>query len=236
MDAIVKSLLIGGFLAILFAGLVISVPTTFAITDNYSGNWLVPKEGNSVGFNYKVTVDVQTEENGNWTIGNEYAISFTISITSANQTYFDSQELHVDILHPEIFRDHELVYNANDTVLASANITHTGNFVVEYKPTGNLSELDLDEKNNADWDFLLLFKVYKNQQLIPSSVVDWYWETDHPITIALEEQTVLPPDYLTPTLYVGIGVIIVSILAGIYFIRNVRKSQMTDKQEQKSEC
>jgi hypothetical protein len=209
-----------------------SIPLVKGLSESYYKDWFIPFQGDSMGFSYKIDVSMQTEANGKWILDKTYAITFIISIKYLNQSYFSPEGFYATFFEPGLeedgaLRDVNIVKN-----FTYVNMEHLGDLVMMYTPTKTFTHLD--ETSRASYFFKLYFKVFKNQQAIPYDYVEWQWRADHSISITFEKQTVGTPDYITPILYICIGIAITVIPIGAYLTYKSRKSRKVVLQPKKN--
>jgi len=198
------------------------ITSASALSEVYYEDWFIPFQEGSEGFSYKVEVNIQTEANGKWILDKSYDIIFIISTTYLNQSFFSPQGFYVTFFKPELREGGWL--RSSDVLINSSyvDIWHSGSLAIRYTPTRTFTHLD--EKNSASYEFIFWFKVFKNQQAIPYDYVEWQWIADHPISIIFEK-VIETPDYVTPILYICIGIAITVIPIGAYITYKSRKSR-----------
>jgi hypothetical protein len=199
-----------------------SIPLVKGLSESYYKDWFIPFQGDSIGFSYKIEVSIQTEANGKWIFDKTYAITLTISITYLNQSYFSPADFYASFFEPGLeedgaLRDVDIIKN-----FTYVDMEHLGDLVLMYIPEKTFTHLD--EASSTSYCFKLYFKVFKNQQAIPYDYVEWQWRADHPISITFEK-AIETPDYLTPILYICIGIAITVIPIGAYITYKSRKSR-----------
>ena len=207
-------------------------PSVSALSEYYYADWVLwadylpPYQWEGVGihgFTHKAEVNIQTEANGKWILDKTYTITFIISITYLNHTFFSPEAFHVIFFEPEL--DEQGWLRSLDIVTNSCRVdeTHSGTLVATYTPTKSFTHLDDESRTSYTPKFS--FKVFKNNEAVPYDYVVWQWRGDHPISITFEEETNGIPDYTTPIIYICIGIAIVAVPIGTYLIYKSRKSK-----------
>ncbi len=161
-------------------------PSVNALSETYYADWNLPFDADSVGFSYQVEVDFQTEPNGKWILNKTYALTYTISITYVNQSYFDSDEVYMQFFEPDLseqlwLRPVEVVKNS-----CIVDREQSGTVVARYTPDPAFARLD--EERSTGYEAWLDFKVYKNQEALPYDNVVWQWKADYSLPITFEEE------------------------------------------------
>lgn len=202
--------------------LCLSTPSVSALSEYYYKDWLLYDSIH--GFTYKVEVNTETEANGKWILDETYTITFFISITYLNHTFFSPEAFYVTFFEPGWEEQGSL--RSLDTITNSCYVdeTHQGTLVAMYTPTKSFTHLD--EESRTSYTPKASFKVFKNNEAIPYDYVEWEWRADQPITITFEEQAIGIPDYITPLLYICLGIVITAVPIGVYFMTKKRKSKM----------
>lgn len=203
------------------------VPAVNAVSERYYADWNLPFDKDSVGFSYRVDVDFQTEVNGKWVLNKTYTLTYTISITYLNQSYFDSDDFYAQFFEPELseqlwLRPVEVVKNS-----CIVDQEQSGNVVARFTPDQVF--VHLDEERSTGYESRLNFKVYKNQEAIPYDYVVWQWMADYSLPITFEEeQTSTEFDIFSLSIvFLGATVIVASSIG--YLIYRKRKNLRESK-------
>lgn len=200
-----------------------SIPSVSGLSESFYKDWFIPFQGDSIGFSYKIEVNIQNEANGKWIFDKTYAITFIISITYLNQSYFSPEVFYATFFEPGLEEDGSLRDVDITKNFTYVDTEHSGDLALMYTPTKTFTHLD--ETSSTSYFLKLWFKVFKNQQAIPYDYVEWQWRADHPIPISFEKHSVETPDYITPILYICIGIAITVIPIGAYLTYKSRKSR-----------
>jgi len=161
-------------------------PSVNALSETYYADWNLPFDTESVGFSYQIEVDFQTEPNGKWILNKIYTLTYTISITYLNQSYFDSENFYVQFFEPDLSesgsrRNVDIVKNS-----CIVDQEQSGTLVARFTPDPVF--VHLDEECSTVYETLLHFKVYRNQEAIPYDYVVWQWMADYSLPITFEEE------------------------------------------------
>jgi len=167
-------------------------------------------------FSFKIRVVIETELYDMWKLRTPYRIDFIITITYLNETIFHREGFKLHFYKPHLFlvdRIYEPIYEIikNET---DVQIGQIGTLTVRFEQRVHEQRLPLKG--------FIQYSVYQNNEL---QFGGNYWNFPEPIWIDIEEETVSTTDYLNPITYICIGIVIVALPIGTYFIYKSRKSK-----------
>jgi hypothetical protein len=181
---------------------------------------------------FHVLMIIETELNGTWKPDAYYNISYVISLTYVNDT----------ILSPHVFsrlffHDPMILVRSGTPCLLPCNQSYgNGSFQILDNETsvwfGHDGVETLSYSMNGVSRFMLSgmlnYQVVdtKNETLIGAA----RWTSAYPIWMDIETASTLSPDYVTPLLWFGLGVVTTTGFVGTYLSyksRNKKKKDMT---------
>lgn len=194
--------------------LISSIPIANAtITEEYEEDWFW-----TIGkyFTFKVRMVIETEPDEKWKTDTYYQVDYTITLTYLNESLSSREGFYLHFYSPKLFwsgGDLDFEVFENHTQVSWMHGGQVGTLTLKYKlVAGSSVDERLQIKGHIRYD------IFKDYQLELSGAS---WTAPDPIWIDIEEH--LTPDYIPPIIYICIGIAIVAIPIGAYFIFRRRK-------------
>lgn len=170
-----------------------------------------------LGMNFHMNVIIQTESDGTWKVGNTYQIDYAITITYIDESQLNKQDYSLFVYEPWLWVND---YSAFCNVVTNSAVVWFGNsgtLTLTYAPT---------QKGTEKLQFRLSYEILKDNQVWTPYVTNApsaSWLSPDPVSINVEEENSASPNYVNPLLFIAIGVAVVSISVGTYFIYKSKK-------------
>ena len=177
---------------------------------------------------FHVEMIIETEADGKWKSDTFYQIDYIISLTYLNESIIGNQEFGYLFFHDPLLLINDWILGTGklETVANSTRVWfgHTGTETLRYSINGG---------NRIQLKPMLNYQVFNSTDKTIFESLDWH--STEPIWMDLESVTSPSPDYITPLLYVAIGVVIAAVPAAIYLFYKSRKTSKKDRTVQQKE-
>jgi hypothetical protein len=195
----------------------VSIVNASSITREYDQDYY---ELGFKDFSFKVRMTIETESNGAWKTDTDYQVDYMITLTYLNESRLDSNSFRIHFYSPVLlinripFASDHYEITKNETFVGQGQI---GTLTVRYR---HMWAMRVETKCWIRYD------AYDS---VRGTIIGGdYWHQPEPIWIDIlkkETESGNASDYVNPIPYIGVGIVIVALPIGAYFIYKSRKTK-----------
>lgn len=207
----------------------ISIINASSITRDYDADFSIQYVHTTQTYlTFHVKMIIETEADGNWKPNTYYQIDYIISLIYLNESVINTQGFSYLFFYNPMLLVNDFIFGTGDfqivTNYTSVWSGHTGIETLKYSIKGG---------DRIQLKAMLNYQIFNTNDTAFIQSADWV--STEPIWIDIESVGSSSPDYITPLLYIAIGVVIAVVPTAIYLIYKSRNGKTKDKTVQHKE-